>query len=208
MIPVTTFAGKKVAVFGLGGSGLASASALAGRRRRRDRLRRRCAERRQGHCAPAFRPPICGRPTGRRSPRWCWRPACRSPIRRRIGRRARARAGVEVIGDIELFCRERATHRAGRAVRRHHRHQRQIDHHGADRAPRPHRPACDAQLGGNIGTAILSLAAAASRPRPRDRMLVLSDRSRAHARSVGRHPDQSQRGPSRPPRHAWRTTPR
>ena len=28
MIPVTTFAGKKVAVFGLGGSGLASASAL------------------------------------------------------------------------------------------------------------------------------------------------------------------------------------
>ena len=28
MIPVTTFAGKKVALFGLGGSGLASASAL------------------------------------------------------------------------------------------------------------------------------------------------------------------------------------
>src|SRR5260370_7758313 len=30
MIPVTTFAGKKVAVFGLGASGLASASALFG----------------------------------------------------------------------------------------------------------------------------------------------------------------------------------
>ena len=29
MIPVTTFAGKKVAVFGLGGSGLASCAALA-----------------------------------------------------------------------------------------------------------------------------------------------------------------------------------
>ncbi|MGC1448189.1 MAG: UDP-N-acetylmuramoyl-L-alanine--D-glutamate ligase, partial [Xanthobacteraceae bacterium] len=28
MIPVTTFKGKKVAVFGLGGSGLSSASAL------------------------------------------------------------------------------------------------------------------------------------------------------------------------------------
>ena len=28
MIPVTTFAGKKVAVFGLGGSGLASCRAL------------------------------------------------------------------------------------------------------------------------------------------------------------------------------------
>src|SRR5438093_2648700 len=28
MIPITTFAGRKVAVFGLGGSGLASASAL------------------------------------------------------------------------------------------------------------------------------------------------------------------------------------
>ena len=34
-------------------------------------------------------------------------------------------AGVEVIGDVELFCRERAPPRAGCAVRRHHRHQRQ-----------------------------------------------------------------------------------
>ena len=35
MIPVTSFAGKTVAVFGLGGSGLASCHALEGRRRRR-----------------------------------------------------------------------------------------------------------------------------------------------------------------------------
>ena len=38
-------------------------------------------------------------------------------------------AAVEVIGDIELFCRERRASCARGAVRRHHRHQRQIDHH-------------------------------------------------------------------------------
>ena len=59
----------------------------------------------------------------------------------------------------------------------------------------------DAQLGGNIGTAILSLAPPQAGSRPRHRMLVLSDRSRALARSLGRHSDQSQRGSSRSPRH-------
>ena len=46
--------------------------------------------------------------------------------------RAREAAGVEIIGDIELFCRERRRTRR-RAVRRHHRHQRQVDDDGADR---------------------------------------------------------------------------
>ena len=45
-------------------------------------------------------------------------------------------ADVEIIGDIELFCRERRAPRAGLALRRHHRHQRQIDDDGADRASR------------------------------------------------------------------------
>ena len=45
----------------------------------------------------------------RRSPRWCWRPACRSRIRRRTGPSQLAhKHDVEIIGDIELFCRERA----------------------------------------------------------------------------------------------------
>ena len=60
----------------------------------------------------------------------------------------------------------------------------------------------DAQIGGNIGTAILSLEPPRARPRACDRVLVLPDRSRADARSVGRHPDQRHRGSSRPPRHA------
>ena len=42
-------------------------------------------------------------------------------------------AGVEIIGDVELFCARADARGAGRAVHRHHRHQRQIDDHGADR---------------------------------------------------------------------------
>ena len=58
--------------------------------------------------------------------------------------RLRARADVEIIGDIELFCRERdksggAGHRL--PARRHHRHQRQIDDHGADHASHCTAPA-------------------------------------------------------------------
>ena len=48
--------------------------------------------------------------------------------------RAKA-AGVAIVGDIELFARERAARAPQRAVRRDHRHQRQIDD---DRADRPY----------------------------------------------------------------------
>ena len=68
MIPVTSFAGKTVAVFGLGGSGLASCHALkaggaeviAG-----DDSADNVARRRK----PASSPPICARCHGRISPR-------------------------------------------------------------------------------------------------------------------------------------------
>ena len=40
-------------------------------------------------------------------------------------------AGVEIIGDIELFARERIGGGADGAVHRHYRHQRQVDDHGA-----------------------------------------------------------------------------
>ena len=116
MIPVTSFAGKKVAVFGLGGSGLASCAGARGRRRRGDRLGRRApsawprrAQRRHSDRRPArsvdwskiaalvLAP---GVPLTHPAPHWSV---------------ALARAaGVEVIGDIELFCRERRPHRAGR----------------------------------------------------------------------------------------------
>ena len=204
MIPVTTFAGKKVAVFGLGGSGLASASALLGRRRRRRRLRRRCGRAWRKRTRPAF-------PTADlRNADWTQDRGAGARARRAAHasgaaldrRRLRSKAGVEVIGDIELFCRERRAPRAGRAVRRHHRHQRQIDDDGADRPSRRvgrHGRAARRQYRHRD-----PVAGAAARSRtacPRHRVLVLSDRSGALARSFGRHPDQSQRRSSRSPRH-------
>src|SRR3954470_483102 len=157
MIPVTTFAGKKVAVFGLGGSGLASCHALraggaeviAG-----DDDAKKIAQAAQAGFAGAdlrgldwsTRAALVltpGVPPTHPAPHWS-------------AKLAQA-AGVEVIGDIELFCRER--------------------NHNAPKAPfvaitgtngkstttalTAHLLAAaghDAQLGGNIGTAILSLA--------------------------------------------------
>ena len=107
MIPVTSFAGKKVAVFGLGGSGLASAQALvaggadviafddnAGQRRQG--ARRRHSDRR-----PAPDRLVEGRRAGAGARR------AAHPSGAALVGRAGAHAGVEVIGDIELFCRER-----------------------------------------------------------------------------------------------------
>jgi len=107
MIPVTVFAGRKVALFGLGGSGLAAASALlAGGA---DVVGFDDDPARVVHAAGAGIPtadlrevdwsPIAafvlapGVPLTDPAPHWS------------VGL-ARARA-VEVIGDIELFCRER-----------------------------------------------------------------------------------------------------
>lgn len=157
MIPVTTFAGKKVAVFGLGGSGLASASALfAGgadvigwdddppRIEHASRAGIPTADLRAvdwSRIAALVLAP--GVPLTHPAPHWT------------VGL-ARA-AGVEVIGDIELFCRERrrlapdsifvaVTGTNGKST---------------TTALTAHLLASagfDVQLGGNIGTAILSLA--------------------------------------------------
>ena len=85
MIPVTSFAGKKVAVFGLGGSGLASASALlAGGA---DVVGY------DDDAQSVAKANAAGIPTADlRDADWSriaalvWRPAFRSPTRRRIGR--------------------------------------------------------------------------------------------------------------------------
>src|SRR5271169_1495526 len=110
MIPVTSFAGKRVAVFGLGGSGLASCHALraggaevgAG-----DDGAERLAEAAKAGFITADLRKVSwanfaalvltpGAPLTHPAPHW-------SVL-------AAREAGVEVIGDIELFCRERRRH--------------------------------------------------------------------------------------------------
>ena len=110
MIPVTSFAGKTVAVFGLGGSGLASCHALkaggaeviAG-----DDSADNVAKAAQAGFITADLRTVSwanfaaliltpGAPLTHPAPHW-------SVL-------AARQAGVEVIGDIELFCRERRRH--------------------------------------------------------------------------------------------------
>ena len=156
MIPVTCFAGKTVAVFGLGGSGLASCHALkAGGAEvvasddSVDRLIEAAqagfitADLRkvswQGFAALVLTP---GVPLTHPVPHW-------SVV-------AAAAAGVEVIGDIELFCRER---------RRHAPDAPFVAITGTNGkstttalvAHLMREAGHDVQIGGNIGTAILKL---------------------------------------------------
>jgi UDP-N-acetylmuramoylalanine--D-glutamate ligase len=156
MIPVTTFAGRTVAVFGLGGSGLMSARALhAGGAEvvACDDDPKKMAEAAQAGISTAdlrhadwskiavlvLTP---GVPLTHPAPHWS------------VGR-AHA-AAVEVIGDIELFCRERRrqapqapfiaiTGTNGKST------TTALTAHLLRTAGR------DVQIGGNIGTAILAL---------------------------------------------------
>ncbi|WP_029006558.1 UDP-N-acetylmuramoyl-L-alanine--D-glutamate ligase [Azorhizobium doebereinerae] len=156
MIPVTTFKDRRVAVFGLGGSGLATVEALlAG-----------------GAEVIAFDDSAAGRDKAAaagiavedlRTVDWSTLAALvlapgvplTHPKPHWTVDLARA-AGVEVIGDIELFCRERRTH---------HRASPFIAITGTNgksttTALISHLLKVggrDVQMGGNIGTAILSL---------------------------------------------------
>jgi len=157
VIPVTAFAGKKVAVFGLGGSGLVSASALlAGGA---DVIAY------DDNAQSVAKANAAGIPTADlRDVDWSKIAALvlapgvplTHPAPHWIVELAR-KAGVAVIGDIELFCRERAklapgapfvaiTGTNGKSTT-----TALIAHLAASAG-------LDAQLGGNIGTAILSLA--------------------------------------------------
>src|SRR5690348_13318749 len=156
MIPVTSFAGKTVAVFGLGGSGLASCHALkaggaevvAG-----DDNADNVAKAAQAGFATADLRTVSwtnfaalilapGVPLTHPSPHW-------SVLMAR-------QAAVEVIGDIELFCRER---------RRHAPDAPFVAITGTNGkstttaliAHLMQVAGYDTQMGGNIGTAILSL---------------------------------------------------
>jgi UDP-N-acetylmuramoylalanine--D-glutamate ligase len=156
LTPVTSFAGKTVAVFGLGGSGLASCHALKaggaeviagddGTERLAEAARAGfvTADLRNvdwaGFAALILTP---GAPLTHPAPHW-------SVLMAR-------RAGVEVIGDIELFCRERQRHAPDAPF---------VAITGTNGkstttaliAHLMRFAGYDTQMGGNIGTAILSL---------------------------------------------------
>ncbi len=156
MIPVTTFAGRRVAVFGLGGSGLVSASALlAGGA---DVIGF------DDDAASVMKATAAGIPTADlHNVEWSKLAALvlapgvplTHPAPHWTVDLARKNS-VEVIGDIELFCRERRrlapvapfvaiTGTNGKSTT-----TALIAHLAASAG-------MDAQLGGNIGTAILSL---------------------------------------------------
>src|SRR5437763_1689492 len=167
MTPVTTFAGKTVAVFGLGRSGLATCRALlaggAAVVAADDTARSREAAAAAGFRVEDLKDADWSRfaalvlapgvPLTHPEPHW-------------TVAKARA-AGVEIIGDIELFCRERAkscpeapfvaiTGTNGKST------TTALIAHILRAAGR------DAQMGGNIGTAILDLE-----PPAKDRIHVI-----------------------------------
>ncbi len=156
MIPVTTFAGKKVALFGLGASGLASASALLAGGADVVAFDDTQASVEKAHAAGIPTEDLRridwskisalvlapGVPLTHPAPHWT------------VG--LARNAAVEVIGDIELFCRERRrvapqapfiaiTGTNGKST------TTALVAHLLKSAN------YDVQLGGNIGTAILSL---------------------------------------------------
>jgi UDP-N-acetylmuramoylalanine--D-glutamate ligase len=156
MIPVTSFAARTVAVFGLGGSGLASCHALraggaevvAGD----DGADRQAEAAKAGFITADLRTVSWanfsalvlapGVPLTHPTPHW-------SVLKAR-------EAGVEVIGDIELFCRERQRHAPDApfvAITG-------TNGKSTTTALIAHLmkvAGYDTQMGGNIGTAILSL---------------------------------------------------
>ena len=157
MIPITNFAGKKVAVFGLGASGLISASALlaggadivafdddAASIAKASAGGIPTADLRQVDWAKIAALVLApGVPLIHPAPHW-------------VVQFAR-KANVEVIGDVELFCRERRQH----APRAPFVAITGTNGKSTTTALIAHLTAAagmDAQLGGNIGTAILSLA--------------------------------------------------
>ncbi|MCF2522573.1 UDP-N-acetylmuramoyl-L-alanine--D-glutamate ligase [Bradyrhizobium sp. G127] len=156
MIPITSFAGKTVAVFGLGGSGLASCYAL-----KAGGAEVIASDDTPAKLAPAAKAGFItadlrsvswdnfaalvltpGVPLTHPQPHWTvW---------------AAKQAGVEVIGDIELFCRERKRHAPDAPF---------VAITGTNGkstttalvAHLMREAGYDTQMGGNIGTAILSL---------------------------------------------------
>ncbi len=200
LIPITTFAGKQVAVFGLGKSGLLSAGALIAGGADvvvfDDNDKMLADAQAAGLTTQDLRELDWSK--SRRPGAGARRAADASDAA--LGGGAGAPHGVEIIGDIELFCRERAksgrdcplvaiTGTNGKST------TTALIAHLIDAAGR------DAQMGGNIGVPVLALEPFAPGPHLCARSLVLSDRSGAVAQSHRRHSAQRVGGSSRPPRH-------
>ena len=157
MTPVETMRGESVALFGLGGSGLSTARALVAGG----------AEVAAWDDSPNARERASAAGVGLVDlARADWRgfklfvlapgvPLTHPEAALDGGPRG-TRRGFAIVGDIELFARERSGESAGRAVRRHHRHQRQIDDHCADR-PCAQGGRTRRGDGGNIGVPVLEL---------------------------------------------------
>jgi UDP-N-acetylmuramoylalanine--D-glutamate ligase len=157
MTPVTTFAGKTVAVFGLARSGLAAARALTA-----GGAKVVCADDaadgRAAAVAAGLEVEDLGEADWKRFAALVLAPGVPLTHPQPHWTVAKARAaGVEIIGDVELFCRERAKSAAdapfvavtgtnGKST------TTALIAHVLRSAGR------DAQMGGNIGTAILDLA--------------------------------------------------
>jgi UDP-N-acetylmuramoylalanine--D-glutamate ligase len=156
VIPVATFAGKRVAVFGLGGSGLASCHALAAGGATvvacDDDAQKRAAAAQAGFATAELReldwPKIAALLLAPGVPLTDPAPHVSVGL-------ARA-AGVEVIGDIELFCRERRR-QAPQAPFVAITGTNGKSSTTALTAHLLRSGGLDVELGGNIGTAILSL---------------------------------------------------
>ncbi len=182
MIPATSFRGQQVAVFGLGGSGRATAAALAAGGAVVAAWDDNAATVEAAAAAGvrivdlttaswrAFDALVLapGVPLTHPEPHWTVRKA--------------EAAGIEIIGDVEIFCRERRrnvpaapfiaiTGTNGKST------TTALIAHLLSAAGR------DVQLGGNIGTADPVARSAADGPLPRRRGLLLPDRPRS-ARSI------------------------
>ncbi len=157
MTPVTTFSGQRVALFGLGGSGLATARALLAGGAEvvawddgAEGVAKASAEgiptadlREADWSNFAALVLAPGVPLTHPEPHWSVRRA--------------KEAGVEIVGDIELFCRERRARAPGAPFvaitgTNGKSTTTALIAHVLAEAGR------DVQMGGNIGTAILSLA--------------------------------------------------
>ena len=160
MIPITVFAGKKVAVFGLGKSGLLSAGALikggadvvvyddneksANEARAAGLDVRNLAEIDWSEIAALVLAP--GVPLTHPTPHWTVQRAHRH--------------NVEIIGDIELFCRERDKVRAEQGIECPVIAITGTNGKSTTTALTTHLVAAagrDAQMGGNIGVPVLAL---------------------------------------------------
>ena len=102
-----------------------------------------------------------------------------------------------MIGDIELFAQARAEPAAAPGGR-HHRHQRQVDHHRARSTTSLKTAGVPATMGGNIGLPILGQEPLPDGRRLRARTVELPDRPDPQPRLRCRGAAQRHARPSRP----------